>query len=330
MIQTSITNSPQNVTLDEAKKPVGFSSLAALPSNLGAIEAGMRFANGTTPFVVVLGSSGWGKTHLLNSVCTFMRLQGCEVNDPVSATSYTDGVDGIEESSPLLLDDVQDALRNMRTKQRFRRMLERRMSARRPTLLAFSDTVTLKQVAQFLPGAREWGMQKISEPTHSERELIVRQIADVEGVSLSHPIVSLVSRQLFGNGRSIQGALQTMRLVKTDWSRREDVCAACGVLTPYLHGIEGWDVRDAAMDAVERAFIKRTPSDFDKEQMCAYLLIVEIGLSEQTVATFLGESPSKVYGMSTAVKLAREDATVQACIDLCKDEFARAIDGGIH
>lgn len=326
MIQDTITKAPQSTPEKEVSKTNGFSSLAALPSNLGAIEAGMRFANGTTPFVVILGSTGWGKTHLINSVCKYMRLQGCSVNEPVSATVYTDGADHIDESLPLLLDDVQDALRNMRTKTHFRRMLERRMSAKRPTMLAFSDDVTQKQIAQFLPVAREWGVQTISEPTYTERELIVRQIADVEGVRLSRPIVSLVSRQLFGNGRSIQGALQTLRLVRTDWSQREDVCEACGVLMPYLHGIEGWDVRDVVMEAIERTFERKAINGIDKDKLCAYLLIVEIGISELAVSTFLGESPSKVYGMSTSVKLQLEDTNLRQCVDLCKDAIAKAID----
>lgn len=328
MIQTTIKKTRPVEHEHDAKKPKGFSSLAALPSNLGAIEAGMRFANGTTPFLVVLGSTGWGKTHLINSVCAFMRLQGEEANEPVSATVYTDGSDKVDESLPLLLDDVQDVLRNMRTKQQFRRMLERRVRAKRPTMMALSDDVTQKQIAQFLPSAREWGVQTILEPTHTERELIVRQISDVEGVGLSRPIVSLMSRHLFGNGRSIQGALQTLRLIRSDWSRRNDVCEACGVLMPYLHGIEGWDVRDVVMDAIDLTFERRAIKGVCKEYLCAYLLIVEMRLSEQAVATFLGESPSKVYGMSTSIKLQLDDDVLRNCMNQCKDAIVRAIDNG--
>jgi len=207
-------------------------------------------------------------------------------------------------------------------------MLEKRVRTKRATILAFSDEVTQKQIAQFLPSAREWGVQTISEPTHNERELIVRQISDVESVNLSHPIVSLISRHLFGNGRSIQGALQTLRLIRSDWSHRVDVCEACGVLMPYLHGIEGWDVRDVVMDAIDLTFDRWSIEGICKNQMCAYLLIVEMRLSEQTVSTFLGESPRKVYGMSTSVKLQLDDSVLRQCMERCKDAIVRALDNG--
>ena len=44
-----------------------FNSLAALPSNVEAIEAALMFSAGLNPFVAIVGPSGWGKSHLLGA-----------------------------------------------------------------------------------------------------------------------------------------------------------------------------------------------------------------------------------------------------------------------
>lgn len=326
MIQKSIETFERAAAPVEEKKRKGFVDFAALPSNLGAIEAGMRFAQGTSPLVAIIGAAGWGKSHLLDSVAQFMALQGSPSNRPIAATIYATFPDRVEEQHPLLLDDVQDAWTNLRTKQALRRLLERRVRAKRSTLVAFSDTVSKQEVSRYLPSSREWGYQTVSQPSRSERDHVVRQIADSEGVRLSKPVVTLISRHLFGNGRSIQGAVHTLKCVREGWARRDDVCEACGVLMPYIHGENGWDPRDVVMDVVTATFDCRSVEGVCPEQVCAYMLISEMKLSEYDVATFLGVSPTKAYAMSNGVKLQLADPELAACVQACRDAVVRSLD----
>ncbi len=326
MIQKSIESLARNENATEERRTKGFADLAALPSNLGAIEAGMRFAESITPFVAVIGASGWGKTHLLDAVAQYMKLQGMSVNRPTSATVYATFPDRTDEQLPLLLDDVQDAWSNMRTKQELRRLLERRVRARRHTLVAFTDTVSRQEAARYLPSSRDWGYQSILQPTKAERDQVVRQIADTEGVKFSKPIVTLISRHLFGNGRSIQGAVHTLKLVRPEWARRDDVCEACGVLMPYIHGENGWDPRDVVMDVVIHTCVDHSVDGVSPEQVCAYMLISVMGLSEYDVATFLGVSPTKAYAMSNGVKLQLADPILARCVQTCRDAVVKSLD----
>lgn len=326
MIQSSIENTPA-VSLPIEKRHGGFAGLAAVPSNLGAIEASMRFAQSTTPFLLVVGAPGWGKTHLIESVYSYMRLQGTDVNRPLSAIAYAVAPERVDESLPLLLDDVQDAWTNMRTKQQLRRLLENRVRAKRNTMVAFADTVSRQEAMRYLPAGNDWGFQAIRMPSRAERELIVRQIADSQGVALSRPIVNLVSRHLYGNGRSIQGAVHTLKLVRPSWSRRDDVCEACGVLMPYIHGEDGWDPRDVVLEVVAMAVSQQPIDGVTAEQVCAYMLISVLGLSEYDVATFLGVSPTKAYAMSNGIKLQLADPRLVDCIRLCHDSVVRTLDG---
>jgi hypothetical protein len=328
MIQKSIEQVERRAPTQD-KRAKGFADFAAVPSNLGAIEAGTRFAEGTTPFVAVVGASGWGKSHLLSAVHQYMSLQGKSPNKPIAATIYATFPDRVAESAPLLLDDVQDGWTNLKTKQELRRLLERRVRSGRHTLVTFADSASRQEVARFLPSSRDWGCQLIAQPTKAERDHIVRQIADSEGVRLSKPIVTLISRHLFGNGRSIQGAVHTLRLVREGWARRDDVCEACGVLMPYIHGENGWDPRDVVLEAVSATFACHTVEGVAMEQVCAYMLISEMGLSEYDVATFLGVSPTKAYAMSNGVKLQLADPVLARCVQSCHDSVVRSLDSDV-
>lgn len=326
MIQKAIESLERVEHTAQERRVKGFADLAAIPSNLGAIEAGTRFAEGTTPFVAVIGASGWGKTHLLDAVAQYMKLQGTPTNRPIAATIYATFPDRTDEQLPLILDDVQDAWTNMRTKQELRRLLERRVRAKRHTMVAFTDTVSRQEASRYLPNSRDWGYQAILQPTKAERDHVVRQIADSEGVKFSKPIITLISRHLFGNGRSIQGAVHTLKLMRHGWSRRDDVCEACGVLMPYIHGENGWDPRDVVMDVVNQTFTCHSVEGVSPEQVCAYMLISQMGLSEYDVATFLGVSPTKAYAMSNGVKLQLADPALSKCVLACHDGVVRSLD----
>ncbi|MCH7905721.1 MAG: hypothetical protein IH944_14290 [Armatimonadetes bacterium] len=304
----------------------GFASFAAVPSNLGAIEAGIRFATGTTPLVALVGSPGWGKSHLLQCIYAYMVLQGRDVKAPMSATVFASGKETEATQGAILLDDAQDAVRNLRTKNEFRRLLELRVRTGRPTLIALSLDDGLTEIRQFLPSPKEWGVQTIDDPNVSEREAIVRQIASDERLALSSPVVHLLSRHLCGNGRSIRGALRTLKLEQQDWSLREHACAACGVLMPYLSGRDGWDVRDLAAEAVSRTLDQRPDPGVSHSHLCAYMMLIAMKLNEADAAAFLGQSPSSVYGMSSKVRRMLTDSGFAETVNCCRRELLRLLE----
>src|SRR5687767_10490030 len=54
-------------------KSRSFESLAAVPSNVEALETALLFATGLQSFAALVGPSGWGKTHLLEAVSRKLR-----------------------------------------------------------------------------------------------------------------------------------------------------------------------------------------------------------------------------------------------------------------
>ncbi len=325
MIQTAIRDHA-TATPPAEPKSFGFSSFAAAPSNMGAIEVGTRFAQGTTPLVVVIGAPGWGKSHLLDSVRSYMDRRARPLNVLLSAAQYTSNPERCDDSVPLLVDDAQDVWGNMKSRQQFRRLIERRVRTKRPTFICFADSVSRLEASRFVPCTQDWAFQSIGTPSKKERDYIVRQIADTERVTLSRPIVTLFARHLCGDGRSIRGAVRTLKVVRADWSRRGDVFEACGVLNPYLEGENGWDPRDVVWEIVNAKTQGSRTYDHFAESVCCYILVSLIGMSEFDVATFLGVSPKAAYSMSVAVKEGLTSDQTARLVETCKDAFVRSLD----
>lgn len=320
MLQTGLNQStletpPRVPPLRKSK--VGFDTFTALPTNIGAIEATMRFVEGTSPFVVIYGPSGWGKTHLLHAVERRFEEAGESRVMIRSALSWARSAARQDLTPTLILDDLQDVFSHPRARHLVRQSIDYRVRTGRRTLLAVTTDIALKKLRATLPFGGDWLFSELAEPNVDERQLVVHQIASDIGLQLSRPTARLIARHLNGNGRSIRGAIQRLRLVKRDWSKKEDVLPACGVLSPYLLGHEGWDPRDHVWDAVQRV-VPKDWSEFGPSQVLCFLLLHEMGLSEGEVASFLKVSPSRAYRDCGKVRSRCEDTEVRGLLEACR------------
>src|SRR5471030_3525138 len=102
------------------RKVSSFGSLAALPSNVEAIEAALMFSAGLNPFVALVGPSGWGKTHLLNAVGHRLALDTIVPPERLLVSEYLLSSQKADIPGPLILDDVQEALGKSRMKMALR------------------------------------------------------------------------------------------------------------------------------------------------------------------------------------------------------------------
>lgn len=295
----------------------GFDSFTALPTNIGAIEATIRFAEGTSPFVAIFGPSGWGKTHLLSAV--ERKLAETEESTVAirSALTWTRSTTRQDLTPVLILDDLQDVFSHPRARHLVRQSIEYRVRTGRRTLVALTTDMPVRKLKSMLPFSGDWLWAAIAEPGIDERQLVVYQIASECQLHLSRPIARLIARHLNGNGRSIRGAIHRLRLVKRDWSKNLDVLPACGVLSPYLLGHEGWDPRDTVWEAVQRVCADRNLR-LGEGEILSYLLLDDVGLSEGEVASFLKVTPAKAYQDCTKVRARCEDAEVKALLEACR------------
>ncbi|MBS1724035.1 MAG: hypothetical protein JSS66_13905 [Armatimonadetes bacterium] len=321
MEQSAASSRPRLSDAVVGRSSAGFQNLTALPSNISAIEAAMRFVDGTCVFLALSGPSGWGKSHLLVAVTEQLNRAHPGSATVVSALQWLKQ-SGRDTVPVLLIDDIQDVMSHPRTKYQFRRKLDLRVRTGRPTLVAWNQAHACKYCRSLLPSSRQWVFANIAEPRSGERELVVLQIASRMGLQLSKPIARLVAKHLHGNGRSISGALQRLRMAKSDWTLDNDVLEACGLLSPYLLGSEGWDPRDQVQEAVSGT-LGGSEGGVRPSDVSCYLLLGEMGISESEVADFMRVSPSAVYTRAKNVRTSLSDPQVKTLVDACRNAVLR-------
>lgn len=269
-----------------------FASLAALPSNVEAIEAALRFSAGMEPFVALVGPSGWGKSHLLGAAA----LRMAKSVPPVRLASVTDHLQSgepVDVPGVLLLDDCQDVLGKPRMRLMLRLLLERRVRTGRATMLAFTLPKPTRSLSNLLPSERSWITTPLEAPTASERALLIEQMAVAEGLSLSGRLTQIVAAQMHGNGRTLSGALKRLRLAGTSWLDASATLRACGILDPFFSDNPDWDLKLKISRLAEQnraRFGRVLPND-----LAIYTMLREASLAEAEVAQALGIEPSAAY-----------------------------------
>lgn len=288
----SVPSAPRlSEILFERREP-SFASLAALPSNVDAIEAALLFSIGRNRHVVIVGPSGWGKTHLMRAVAHRLSCDGTPV-EPMSAQQYVTSAACFDSSAPLVLDDVQDTLTKARQRLGLRIALERRIKANRPTILSFTNSKPNREIVSLLPSQRDWVIETMGEPMPAERVLVLDQMAKAEGLRMSPRLVRLLSDQMHGNGRTLSGALKRLRLFGVNWLDTPSTLRALGILEPFFRDNSSWDLKHRILRLAER-----NRAQFGKVNwldLALYAMQHEAGLCEGDVARAANLSNGEVY-----------------------------------
>ncbi len=303
-----------------------FNSLAALPSNVEAIDAALKFAAGLNPFVVIVGPSGWGKTHLLNAIAQRLAHDLLAVPEILSVSDYVSNTSRVDISGPLLLDDVQEAMGRSRMKMSLRLNLERRVKCNKQTILAFTSPKPSRALKAFLPSARDWTIVSMGAAEPAERLLLLDQMSTAEGLALSPRLTKVMADQMLGNGLTLAGALKRLRLSGTNWLDSNATLRALGLLDPFFADNSSWDLKHKVLRVAEHSkfqFSKVSSSD-----LALYTMLHEAGLNEIEVARATGVEPAEAYLRASKFKARLADCEtsrvyVKQFVDLVVEELAR-------
>lgn len=268
-----------------------FAAFAPLPSNVEASEAALRFSANVEPLVALVGPSGWGKSHLLGAVA----LRMSKTSPPVRLASVGDHLRGgvSDTTGALLLDDCQEVLAKPKMRLMLRLLLERRVRAGRPTMLAFTLPRPTRAQVSLLPLERSWNVATLEAPAAAERALLIEQMAGAEGLALSPRLVRIVAHSMHGNGRTLSGALKRLRLTGPSWLDASATLRACGLLDPFFVDNAGWDLKLSVVRLAERnraRFGRVLPAD-----LAIYTLLRVACLGEADVARALKIEPGAAY-----------------------------------
>jgi hypothetical protein len=301
-----------------------FGSLAALPSNVQAIESVLMFATGLHAFVALVGPSGWGKSHLLEAGACRFAQDSCLLPEILSAEDWLDRDMKGDVAGPVILDNVQEALERGRTRQMLRVALERRVRRGKPTLLSFTANRPNRQIRSLLPSVREWIVSSMPAPEPAERVVVVQQMATAEGVRLSQSLIRVMAYKMKGNGRTLAGALKRLKLYGADWSVPGAFLRALGILDPFFADNSGWDLRERVLKAVECCGSMN--ARLSERDLAVYLMLRQAGLSELSVARFLAIEPAAAYLKASEVEAAlAADPRLRTCMERSLEQVAESL-----
>ena len=270
-----------------------FESLASLASNVEAVDAGMRFVAGEFPFVVVVGPSGWGKTHLLESVAAKLGQDGYVHARTVAAADWLDGRASVDARNHLLLDDTQDVLNRTRSRYRFRLELERRVRIGMPTMLAVTADRPSKKAISFLPNHRDWRVYEMDEPASRDKEKVVERIAASEGVILNDRLCRIIGTRMKGNGNTFHGSIVKLKSVQSRWHSDEHIVRACGLLNLFFADNPDWDLREKILLSAKSTAGAHV--GIDACGLACFAMKEVAHLAENDVARYCGIPQAKVH-----------------------------------
>lgn len=287
-----------------AKSAPRFASFTILPSNARAVESAALFSCGLTPFVAIVGPSGWGKSHLLQSVCTVLKTERGGMVSVVPAKDWLTLESRADLSAPLLLDDIQEAWESPRCRHYLRMWLERRVRAGRPTMVSVENSRFKTKLRQILPQIGEWTVCEVGCPSKQELIPLIIDVADTLGMTLGPDLVSMMARRLSGNGRTLRGALQKLQCLRTEWTTADSVVQACGVLQPYCYQAGGSDLRDDIAESIQSFLADLNAEDPSVQRdMTIYAMRTLSGLGEWQVADYFYDTPGSIYAAVQRVEL---------------------------
>ncbi len=309
--QRFTTQRPRLSSILLASDSKSFDSIVTLPSNVQAVESALLFATGRSPFVAIIGPSGWGKSHLVDAASRTISVLDRDVQPQViNGKEWLTWFNRLDPMAPVLVDNAQEAISQHKSRLQFRLALERRVKAGKPILLSITAPKPTRALRAFLPNHHAWVIATIEPPTTSERAKVVAQMATAEGLAISESLQWILAKQLFGDGRTMEGAFKRLRLQDGRWLDATATLRALGILNPFFVDNSNWDLREVIWTAAER----RCRTEWNCE-LATYVMLRIALLSEADVAHFFEQEPSAAYARAAAFQKrieAQEDVRLLA------------------
>lgn len=299
----------------------GFRVIAPLQTNVRAIEAALLFATNHQPFVAIVGPAGCGKSLLLGAACEYLKANSHAKVEFMSADQFLKLESRIGLETTIILDDCQDVFGKPKQCLRLRLALDRRVRGNRPTMVAFNCTGGRdRRIVNMLPAPRKWCLESIEEPNLAGRISLVHHLSRKGNLNLSPVFTKIIGAKLLGNGRVIAGALQRLKLEKSEWTDSQQILRGCGLLDPYFADNSNWDLRHRILTVAGQAVAK--DHRLEQDELSCYIMIHLAGLCEASVANYLDADPTRCYQQAARVaKLVQHDASIASLVHQCTESI---------
>lgn len=301
-----------------------YERFVVLPSNLEGLEAALMLGSGVSPFVAIVGPTGWGKSHLMR-VAAEQSLSSFGVRPKIRQGCQLTRGGRWDLTGPLILDDVHLCLGRPREFQALRNALELRVRLGRPTMVCFTG-MTKHQIASMLPHMNCWTVAEVPLPHPEERQAILRMLVTQERLVLSDRLVRHLAKSIDGSGDALRGVVQRLGVSKADWTGAEDELLALGTVRPFLaqpHAPLRW------VDCHVRRVIEPLGLEGYEDlatNLSIHILRKMMGIAESDVSQYYRIEPGDVFSIEHAFECALHDPKVQRLERVCLDALSDAFD----
>lgn len=244
----------------------------------------------------IYGSSGLGKTHLLQAVCfEAQRRSDGEVIRFLSCEDFVNRfIKAIEEGNlagfqsqfrsvdMLVIDDVQFLREREQSQEEFFHTFNTLYNNSKQIILsADSPPGKIPSLEERLISRFNWGLvTRIDPPSFETRVAIVQKKAHLRGLSISDEIAAYIARKVHANIRELEGALTTIYAVATTTGEAIDLELAQRAMEGQLKSSARHISITDIIEVVTRHFDvrladlqskKRSQSIAEPRQICMYL-----------------------------------------------------------
>jgi chromosomal replication initiator protein len=244
----------------------------------------------------IYGSSGLGKTHLLQAICfEAQRRSDGEVIRFLSCEDFVNRfIKAIEEGNlagfqsqfrsvdMLVIDDVQFLREREQSQEEFFHTFNTLYNNSKQIILsADSPPGRIPSLEERLISRFNWGLvARIDPPSFETRVAIVQKKAHLRGLSISDEIAAYIARKVHANIRELEGALTTIYAVATTTGEAIDLELAQRALEGQLKSSARHISITDIIEVVTRHFDvrladlqskKRSQSIAEPRQICMYL-----------------------------------------------------------
>ncbi|MEQ1822345.1 MAG: DnaA/Hda family protein [Fimbriimonadaceae bacterium] len=267
----------------------GFNTFSLLPSNVRAVEKAILFGANQARLVILVGPSGWGKTHLLKATSSLIMKADRTARPVFQNCSEGFSVNHMaDHHQPLLLDDLQACSGRQRDRTMLAKAIERRIRSGHQTMLCLTANSLTCDMRQWLPYFHRWNIETIARPSTPEKRVLADHMARNEGITLGDPLLAVLANRLSGNGLTLRGALTRLRLYGDRWVTDEEILRAWGLLNPYFLDNGTWDMHQSLWELL----VDRLERDHDT---AIYVMRQVCGLPEDSLARYLEKPPSEIH-----------------------------------
>jgi chromosomal replication initiator protein len=295
------------------------------------------------------GSSGLGKTHLLQATCykiaadrpgTQISLLSCEtfVNHYIESVEKGQVLDfryRYRQADVLVIDDIQFLSDHEQTQEEFFHTFNTLYQSQKQIILTSDRGPSqIAGLEERLVSRFNWGLvARIDRPCYETRVAIVRKKARLRNIELPEDVVCFIAGAIDSNTRELEGAIAKVTMLAQVCDRAIDLPLAEEAMGTAEAAAGRREISiESILDAVTSRYNvrladlqskKRSRSIAFPRQICMYLARNLTRHSLEEIGGYFGgrDHTTVLHADRTIKTLAQNDAQFQATLDLMSQEI---------